>query len=78
MCLAQEHTAVPPVRLKPATLRSLVKQSTTEPPRSQCQDQPVHSNSSVNCDVCRLMIIFANGLDPDEIRQNVGPRIHIF
>ena len=31
---AQGHNAVPLVRLKPATPRSQVKQSTTEPPRS--------------------------------------------
>ena len=31
MCLAQGHNTVPPVRLKPATLRSGVKHSTTEP-----------------------------------------------
>ena len=32
MCLAQELNAVPPVWLEPATLRSRVKHSTTEPP----------------------------------------------
>ena len=31
MCLAQAHNTVTPVRLEPATLRSLVKHSTTEP-----------------------------------------------
>ena len=31
MCLAKGHNAVPPLRLEPATLRSGVKQSTTEP-----------------------------------------------
>ena len=30
-CLAQEHDAVPPVRLDPVTPRSRVKHSTTEP-----------------------------------------------
>ena len=45
MCIAQGHTAVPPVRLEPATLRSRVKHSTTEPLRSQCQDQPTHTCS---------------------------------
>ena len=34
MCLAQGHNAVTPVRLKPAALRSRVKNSTTEPLRS--------------------------------------------
>ena len=33
-CLAQGHITVPPVRLEPATPRSRVKHSTTEPPRS--------------------------------------------
>ena len=28
-------------------------------------------NSSL--DFCRLLITFANGLDPDQDRQNVGP-----
>ena len=31
MCLAQGHSTVTAVRLKPAALRSRVKQSTTEP-----------------------------------------------
>ena len=31
MCLAQGHKAVPPVRLKPTSLQSQVKPSTTEP-----------------------------------------------
>ena len=31
MCLAQGHNAVPSLRLEPATLRSQVKHSTTEP-----------------------------------------------
>ena len=31
MCLAQEHNAVAPVKLKPATPQSQVKHSTTEP-----------------------------------------------
>ena len=31
MCLAHGHNAVPPVRLKPATPRSRVKLSITEP-----------------------------------------------
>ena len=35
MCLAQGHNAVTPVRLEPATPRSQVKYSTTEPLRSQ-------------------------------------------
>ena len=39
--------------------------------------QPVHSNPSANCYVCRLIIIFANGMDPDQVGQNVGPRIYI-
>ena len=65
MCIAQGHATVSPVRLEPATLRSRVKHPTTEPLRSQCQDQPA------NCDVCSLMIIFANGLDPDQLGQNV-------
>ena len=34
MCLAQGHNAVTPVRLKPASPRSRVKHSTTEPLRS--------------------------------------------
>ena len=71
MCIAQGHAAVSPVRLEPATLRSRVKHPTTEPLGSQCQDQPTQSNSSANCDVCSLMIIFANGLDPDQLGQNV-------
>ena len=33
MCLAQRHTAVTPVRFEPATPRSRVKHSTTEPLR---------------------------------------------
>ena len=33
MCMAQGHNAVPPVRLQPATLRSGVKHSATEPLR---------------------------------------------
>ena len=40
MCLAQGHNKVPPVRLKPATLRSLVKHSTTEPLRFQSGHSP--------------------------------------
>ena len=32
MCLAQEHNAVTPVRLKPATPQSQVKHSTIEDP----------------------------------------------
>ena len=74
MCIAQGHTYVPPVKLERASFRPGVKHSTFEPLRSQCQDQPTHSNSSANCDVCRLVIIFANGLDPDQLGQNVGPR----
>ena len=31
MCLAQGHSAVPPVRLEPVSPRSQVKHSTTEP-----------------------------------------------
>ena len=34
MCLAQAHNAVTPLRLKPTTLQSRVKHSTTEPLRS--------------------------------------------
>ena len=34
MCLAQGHSTVTPVRLKPAAPRSRVKHSTTEPLRS--------------------------------------------
>ena len=37
MCLAQGHNAVVLVRLEPATPRSQVKHSTTEPLRSQSQ-----------------------------------------
>ena len=33
MCLAQRHKTVTPARLKPASSRSRVKQSTTEPLR---------------------------------------------
>ena len=36
MCLAQGHNAVTPVRLEPASPRSRVKHSTTEPLRSIC------------------------------------------
>ena len=37
MCLAQGHNAVTTVMLEPATPRSLVKHSTTEPLRSLIQ-----------------------------------------
>ena len=39
MCLAQGHKAVPSVRLEPATPRSWVKHSTTEPLRSKIPDE---------------------------------------
>ena len=35
MCLVQGHNVMTPVKLEPTTPRSLVKQSTTEPLRSQ-------------------------------------------
>ena len=27
----------------------------------------------IACDICRLLITFANRLDPDQDRQSVGP-----
>ena len=41
MCLAQEHNAVTPVRLKPAATRTQVKHSTTEPLSSHKLDVDV-------------------------------------
>ena len=38
MCLALGHNIVPPVKLKPATILSLVKPSTTETLRSLHSD----------------------------------------
>ena len=39
MCLAQGHTAVTPVSLKPAAPRSQVKHSTTEPLHQQITEE---------------------------------------
>ena len=41
-----------------------------------CQDHSVLDVTKLflaKCDFCRLLITFANGLDPDQDRQNVGP-----
>ena len=46
MCLAQEHNAVMPVRLKPAIPWSGFKHSTTEPLRSQTFNVLVELNRS--------------------------------
>ena len=48
MCLAQGHSAVPPVRLEPATPKSQVKHSTTEPPRSLHKNHLAKNGSSEN------------------------------
>ena len=37
----------------------------------------LHINSfHASGDLCRLLIIFANSLDPDQAQQNVGPDLH--
>ena len=33
----------------------------------------IYFNSFVSCEFCRLLMIFANGLEPDQAQQNVGP-----
>ena len=77
-----------PVRLEPAALRSRVKNSTTEPLRSLkkfgyfsngstktcfADTQINHLGDTVFAYLCSLLISFANGLVPDQDRQNVGP-----
>ena len=54
MCLAQRHNTVTPVRLEPAAPLSQVKDSTTEPLRSQW---------------CISVLILANSEDPDEMQH---------
>ena len=58
-----------PMRLLHAVLQSRVKHSTTE--------LPEHTSIFINSffasgNICRLLINFANSLDPDQDRQNVG------
>ena len=37
------------------------------------RDEDSVNNSPASGDFCRLLITFANSLDPDQARQNVGP-----
>ena len=36
----------------------------------------VFNSLSAMGDFCHLLITFANSLDPDQVRQNVGPGLH--
>ena len=61
------------VRLEPAALRSRVKHSTTEPLRSHTVWLGLVNPFLASDDLCGVLINFANSLDPDQQRQNVGP-----
>ena len=56
-CLTQGHYTAPPVRLEPATLRSWIKHSTTEPP---C---PLYIKwNNLKCIVLTLLVSFSENL----------------
>ena len=71
MCLALGQNAVTPARLEPAAPQSQVKHSTTRPLRSLLLQDKV--NLALSGDFCRLLMTFANSLEPDQDQQYVGP-----
>ena len=40
-----------------------------------CEDYAMLKSLLASGDFCRLLIIFANSLDPDQDKQNIGPYV---